>query len=371
MIIKNGLVFQNTGQFEKDIIYIKDGRITDNAQGEVLDAEGLYIVPGLIDIHLHGCGGYDVGDGIPEALQRMARFLLLNGVTAFCPATMALPSSELKRVLKSVSTLKGTEGATILGINLEGTFLSPRKAGAQKKECLQRPDVEYFRELQRIADGGIKLLTIAPELEGAMEFIRELKDSVRISVGHTAANYETAAQAFSEGAVHVTHLYNAMEPMNHREPGVAGAALEAENVMVELIGDGVHLHPSMVRAAFKMFGEDRIILISDSMRACGLGDGQYVLGGQKVYVKDKKANLENGTIAASVCHLMDVVRSVVKMGIPLGTAIKCASYNPAAALGLLEERGSLGKGRVADMVLMDKDLSIRYIIWEGRVTECE
>lgn len=371
MIIKNGLVFQDTGEFEKGTIYIENGRIASNGKGACLDAEGLYVVPGLVDIHLHGCAGYDVCDGSREALEKMAVFLLQNGVMAFCPTTMSLPLSRLKGVLENASSKEGMRGAAIVGINLEGTFLASRKAGAQKKEDLQLPDVQLFKELQEAAGGCIKMLTIAPELPGAMGFIRGLKREVRISVGHTGADYETASMAFAEGASHVTHLYNAMEPLGHRAPGVAGAALDAENVMVELIGDGVHIHPAMVRAAFRMFGMDRIILISDSMRACGLGDGQYGLAGRKVYVKDKRATLEDGTIAASVCHLMDMVRSVVKMGIPLGMAVKCASYNPAAALGLLSERGKLGVGCVADVVLLDKDLNIRYIIQEGRVTACE
>lgn len=370
MIIENGLIFRNTGQFEKGTIYIENGRIAEYSRGEVLNAEGLYVVPGLIDIHVHGCGGCDVGDGTPEALGRMAEFLLANGVMAFCPATMSQPLPELKRVLGNAAAFSEAAGATFLGINLEGTFVSPCKAGAQKKEHLQRPDAAMFGELQKEAGGRIRLVTLAPELPGAIELIRELKDTVRVSLGHTSADYDTAMEAFKEGASHVTHLYNAMEPLDKRQPGIAGAALDAENVMVELITDGVHIHPAMVRATFRMLGEDRIVLISDSMRACGLGDGQYLLGGRRVYVKENRATLEDGTIAASVCHLMDMVRSAVGMGIPLGKAIKCASYNPAKALGLLDKRGSLSIGRIGDVVLLDKDLNIRFIIQEGRVVAC-
>ncbi|MBQ8822137.1 MAG: N-acetylglucosamine-6-phosphate deacetylase [Lachnospiraceae bacterium] len=371
MIIENGLVFRDTGQFEKDTIYIENGRIAETAQGERLDAAGLYIVPGLIDIHLHGCAGFDVCDGTPEVLKGMAEFQLQNGITAFCPATMALPLPELEGVLENVRKTEYTGGAAILGINLEGTFLAPGKAGAQKKENLCPPDLALFQKLQESAGGKIRLLTIAPELPGAMEFIGGIKETVRIALGHTGADYDIAASAFQRGVSHVTHLFNAMEPMGHRRPGVPGAALDAEHVMVELIGDGEHIHPAMVKAVFKMFGEDRIILISDSMRACGMPEGEYTLGGQQVQVKGKKALLADGTIAGSVCHLMDMVRSVVQMGIPLGSAVKCASYNPAKALGVLAERGSLSAGSVADMVLLDKDLNIRYIIQEGRVTTCE
>lgn len=370
MIIENSLIFQDMGQFKKGTIYIENGRITESSKGEILNAEGLYAVPGLIDIHVHGCGGYDVGDGTPEALERMAEFLLLNGIMAFCPTTMARPVPELKMVLENVAAFSGKAGAACLGVNLEGTFVSSCKAGAQRKEYLQSPDVMLFQELQKAAAGCIRLVTLAPELPGATEFIRELKDHVRVSLGHTSADYDTAMAAFAEGASHVTHLYNAMEPFDKRQPGMPGAALDAENVMAELIADGVHVHPAVVRATFQMLGEDRIILISDSMRACGLGDGEYSLGGHRVYVKENKATLEDGTIAASVCHLMDMVRSVVRMGIPLGKAVKCASYNPAKALGLLAERGSLSLGRIGDVVLLDQDLNIRFIIQEGRIVAC-
>lgn len=371
MIVRSGLVFRDEGHFEYDDLYIENGCFLEGADGEILDAEGMYVIPGLIDIHFHGCVGYDFSDGEPSGLKAMAEYQLKNGITAICPATMALPYEELEKALQCAAFYREKGGAALVGVNLEGPFLSERKAGAQKKEYLKRPDQEVFRELQKRAGGLIKLLTIAPELPGAMSFIQELGKDVRISVGHTMADYDTASEAFAAGARHVTHLYNAMEPMGHREPGVVGAAYDREDVMVELIADGEHIHPAVIRSTFQMFGSERIVLISDSMRACGLSDGEYTLGGQNVSVRGKRALLSDGTLAGSVCNLMDMVRSAVRMGIPLGDVVKCASVNPAKALGIYHERGSLRPGRVADAVLLDKDLSIRYIIQEGRVIKCE
>lgn len=367
MIIRNGLVFRDEGHFEYDDLYIENGRFAEGAAGEILDAEGLYVIPGLIDIHFHGCMGHDFSDGNPQGLKVMAEYQLRSGITAICPATMTLPFAELSKALRCAGTYVEKTGAALVGVNMEGPFLSGQKAGAQKREYLQQPDADRFRGLQRQSGELIKLVTIAPELVGALPFIKELGEQVRISIGHTAADYDTASEAFTAGARHVTHLYNAMEPWGHRAPGVVGAAYDAEDVMVELIADGEHIHPAVVRGTFQMFGPERVVLISDSMRACGLSDGEYTLGGQSVCVKGKRALLSDGTLAGSVCNLMDMVRSAVKMGIPLGTAVKCASVNPAKALKIYASRGSLRCGSIADAVLLDKDLNIRYIIQEGRV----
>ncbi len=371
MKIENGLVFRDEGHFEYGTLYIDGDRFAESALGDVLDARDLYVIPGLVDIHLHGCAGYDFSDGTQEALDRIVKYQLENGVTAICPTTMALPRTQLETVLKNVAGYEETCGAAVLGVNLEGTFLSAGKAGAQNRTYLCNPDIEVLHGLQKMAAGKIKLVSVAPELPGAMEFIEKAAKDVRMSVAHTEADYETAAEAFERGARHVTHLYNAMEPFGHRTPGVAGAAFDKNDVMVELIADGVHIHPAVVRATFQMFGAERIILISDSMRACGLSDGEYTLGGQCVTVKGAIATLADGTIAGSVMNLMDMVRCAVKMGIPLEQAVQCASGNPAKALGTFGERGSLRIGSIADAVLLDRDLNIRYIIQEGRVIKCE
>ena len=224
-----------------------------------------------------------------------------------------------------------------------------------------------FRRLQDAANGLIRLVDIAPEEEGAMEFISELKDEVHISFAHTTADYDTAKTGYALGACHATHLYNAMPPFTHREPGVIGAARDSEHCMVELICDGIHIHPSVVRATFQMFGDDRIVLVSDSMRACGLSDGDYTLGGQDVKVVGKLATLKSdGAIAGSVTNLMDCMRTAVKeMGIPLESAVACATMNPAKSVGLYEQYGSITEGKVANVVLLDEDLNIKKIIING------
>lgn len=369
MVIENGFVFRDEGYFERDNLYIENDRIVSVSGGEVIDAEGLYVIPGLVDIHFHGCVGYDFSDGTVAAIEKIAGYQLQHGVTAICLATMTLPIIELEEIMEAAASYKGKCGASLVGIYLEGPFLSSGKAGAQNRAYLCKPDSELFYHLQKKAKGLIKLVSLAPELPGAMEFIKEINKSVRVSLAHTNTDYDVAMAAFAKGARHVTHLYNAMNPFLHRSPGIIGAACDSENVMVELITDGVHIHPAVVRATFKMFGEDKIIFVSDSMRACGLEDGQYWLGGQQVTVKGKMAVLTaDGTLAGSVSNLMDCMKYAVKnMKIPLESAVKCASVNPAKALGIYQERGSLKPGKIADAVLLDKNLNIRYIIREGKV----
>jgi len=252
---------------------------------------------------------------------------------------------------------------------MEGPFISMEKKGAQNGEYIHKPDADMFYRLQKAANGLIKLCDIAPEVEGAMECIETIANDVRVSVAHTAADFDVAEEAFKKGAQHVTHLYNAMPPYSHRAPGVIGAACDNEKVMVELICDGVHSHPATVRTTFKMFGDDRVILISDSMMACGLDDGQYTLGGQDVTVKGNLATLtELGNIAGSVTNLMKCMKKAVKeMQIPLESAVKCATANPAKAIGIFDKYGSLTPGKQADVVLLDKDLEIKYIIKSGEV----
>ena len=251
---------------------------------------------------------------------------------------------------------------------MEGPFISKAKKGAQDAAHILKPDAELFRKLQKEAKGLIKLVDIAPEEEGAMEFIKELKDEVHISFAHTMADYNTAKQGYDLGACHATHLYNAMPPLSHREPGVIGAALDSEHVKVELICDGVHVHPAVVRATFELFGDDRIVMISDSMRATGLGDGIYTLGGQDVKVAGKVAKLvSDGALAGSVTNLMDCVRAaVLDMKIPLESAVACATMNPAKSVGLYDQYGSITVGKAGNLVLLDPDLSLKAVILNGR-----
>lgn len=368
MIIKNVLVYKENKKFEEDTIYIKDGlfvsknKIDEN--DDIIDGDGCYMIPGLIDIHFHGCMGADFCDGTQEAIEIIAQYEASEGITTIVPATMTVSEEELFEVMKSAAAYKNEKGAILAGINMEGPFISKEKKGAQAEEYIQKPNVKLFRKLQDAAGGLIRLCDIAPEEDGAMEFIEELKNEVNISLAHTTANYSTAKKAYDLGACHATHLYNAMPAFAHRDPGVVGAAFDSKNVYVELICDGVHIHPAVVRAAIEMFGADRVVMISDSMRATGLTDGEYTLGGQAVTVVGKLATLaSDGTIAGSCTNLMDCVRTAVKeMGIPLETAIGCATMNPAKSVGIYEKYGSISEGKVANIVLLNKDLSIKNVI---------
>ena len=369
MIIKNGLVFTEDGRFEHKDLYIDGDKIVSSAEGTTIDATDCYVIPGLTDIHFHACVGYDFCDGTHEAIEKMAEYELQNGITTICPASMTFSEEQLTEIFAAAASYENKKGATLVGINMEGPFISMEKKGAQNGEYIHKPDADMFFRLQKAAGGLIKLCDIAPEVEGAMECIEKIAENVRVSVAHTAADFDTADEAFKKGACHVTHLYNAMPPYSHRAPGVIGAACDNEHVMVELICDGVHSHPATVRTTFKMFGDDRVVLISDSMMACGLEDGQYTLGGQAVTVKGNLATLtELGNIAGSVTNLMKCMCKAVKeMGIPLESAVKCATANPAKAIGIYDKYGSLTEGKQADIVLLDKELNIKHIIKAGEL----
>lgn len=370
MIIKNAEVFVENGTFEKKEIHIANDRIVAATEdATVIDGTNCIAIPGLTDIHFHGCVGYDFCDGKEEAIQAIADYQLKNGVMAICPATMTLSEEELTTICEAAANHKNGVGSDLVGINMEGPFISLAKKGAQNPKYITAPDVAMFNRLQDKANGLVKLVDIAPEEEGADTFINELKDKVTISVAHTTADYDTASNAFQKGASHVTHLYNAMPPFTHRAPGVVGAACENKDVRVELICDGVHIHPSAVRTTFQMFGDDRICLISDSMMATGLDDGDYALGGQPVKVVGNLATLADGTIAGSATNLMDCVRVAVKdMHIPLASAIKCATVNPSKEIGIYDNYGSIEVGKYANIVLLDKDtLETKAIIFKGNV----
>jgi N-acetylglucosamine-6-phosphate deacetylase len=372
MLIKNAVVFQERGEFTPGDIAISGQYFSEASAGEdVFDASGCYAIPGLIDVHLHGCVRHDFSDGDAAGIEAMAGYQAQNGVTAICPATMTLPEESLAAACRAMAAYSGENGAAIVGINLEGPFISPGKLGAQNPAYVRKPDEAMVRRLQQAANGLVKLLAIAPETEGAMELIGAVSGEIVCSLAHTAADYKTAAEAFSRGARQVTHLYNAMPPFTHREPGVVGAALDCPECRVELICDNVHIHPSVVRATLRMFGDDRVIMISDSMMATGMKDGDYELGGLAVQVKGNTARLaENGAIAGSVTNLMNCVRTAVKeMGVPLASAVKCASVNPAKAIGVFDERGSIAPGKYADLVLLREDLSIHSVFLKGKMLQ--
>lgn len=370
MKIINGLVFHENQGFLAETLYVENGLFAEHTTDDtVIDAEGCYVIPGLIDIHFHGCMGHDFCDASLEGLAAMAEYELSQGITSICPASMTLPQDMLVNICKNGHLFAANQSllsqARLVGINLEGPFISYEKRGAQNPDYIACADFEMTKVLQEASGGLIKLLTIAPETEGAMDFIRKMKSSrlknISISIGHTTSDYDTAMAAFSNGADHVTHLFNAMPGFTHRAPGVIGAAFDTKNCFVEIICDGVHIHPSAVRAAFSMFTDDRIVLISDSMMAAGMPDGMYALGRQDVCVKGNHAVLKDGTLAGSVTNLADCMRTAVSMGIPLESAVKSASINPARSIGIDEQYGSLEIGKTADFVLLRSDLSLREV----------
>lgn len=382
MLIKNVKVYTEEKIFEDGEIIIRDGVFTEErdgmeeAGGTVIDGEGCYAIPGLIDLHFHGCMGYDFCDGTKEAIEEIAKYEASIGVTAISPATMTLPVEELKAILAVAASYRKTagkenpKGADLIGVNMEGPFISAEKKGAQDERHIIPCREEICQQFLDSSEGLVKLVGIAPESnENFPEFVRRMKDRVKISLAHTNADYDTAKAAFDAGACHAVHLYNAMPAFTHRAPGVVGAVSDSPHVNAELICDGVHIHPSVVRAAFQMLGEERMILISDSMRATGMPDGRYTLGGLEVDVVGNHATLvSDGALAGSATNLMDCMRTAVqKMGIPLETAVACATMNPAKALGEYERYGSITPGKKGNVVLLDRGLNLRMVIKDGVV----
>ena len=328
-----------------------------------------YALPGLVDIHFHGAVGHDFCDADEAGLQAIADFEASKGVLAICPATMTFSEEILNGIMDVAAAHKNERGADLVGINMEGPYISPKKVGAQNPKYVMAADAGMFRRLQARSGGLIKLVDVAPEEPGNLDFIRECRDEVRISIAHTCTDYDTAKAAFAAGASHMTHLYNAMPGITHREPGPIIAALE-DGAEVELITDNVHIHPAMVRFTFNTFGADRVILIADSMMACGLPDGQYSLGGQAVTVRGPRATLteQPGTIAGSATCLFDCMkRAVLDMGVPLESAVRAATLNPARSIGIDGDYGSLDAGRYGNVVLVDDKLDIVKVIRHGEV----
>ena len=365
--VKGGIVL--VGNCIQSVYEEKD---TPQLNQEVIDGKGNYAIPGLIDLHFHGCKGDDFCDGKKDALGRIAEYEASVGVTAIAPATMTLPVEELEHILQVAAEYKketrDCHKADLLGINMEGPFISHVKKGAQDEKNILPCNVEICDRFLKASEGLVKFIGVAPEeSSNAIEFIKEVSSRVNVSLAHTNADYETAMAACKAGVNHAVHLYNAMPAFSHRAPGVVGAVFDSKDVMAEIICDGIHIHPSVVRATFQMMGADRMILISDSMRATGMPDGQYTLGGLDVKVVGRLATLvSDGAIAGSATNLMDCMRTVVKkMGIPLETAVACATMNPAKALGEYENYGSITPGKKGNVVLLDSELNLKMVVKEG------
>jgi N-acetylglucosamine-6-phosphate deacetylase len=383
MVIDNVLVYTENKEFVKGGIVLendtiksvyKDGEKPQVDNDKVIDGNGAFAIPGLIDLHFHGCKGDDFCDASKEAIEHIAKYECSVGVTSIAPATMTLPVAELENVLKTAAeyneTSHGSDCADLIGVNMEGPFISKVKKGAQDERNIIPCNEQVLERFLKASNGLVKFIGIAPEeSDNSIEFIKNVKDKVNVSLAHTNSDYDTAMKAFAAGANHAVHLYNAMPPFTHRASGVVGAVSDSENVMAEIICDGIHIHPSVVRATFKMMGADRMILISDSMRATGMPDGTYTLGGLDVNVVGKRATLvSDGAIAGSVTNLMDCMRTVVKdMNIPLETAVGCATINPAKSLGVYDKYGSISVGKKANVVLLGSELELKMVVKDGEI----
>ena len=373
MRYENGWIFAD-GRFVRGGFSVENGRfahVLEDVPGPAEDLDGALVIPGLVDIHVHGCAGADFSDGDYAGLVRMARYLARRGVTSFAPASMTLPYDALDKAFHAAARLRReglADGARLMGIQMEGPFLSREKRGSQNPAYLRLPDWDSFLRLYDAAEGLLRIVDVAPELPGAVEFTRRASEKCRVSVAHTAAGYDQAAAVFDAGATHLTHLFNAMSGIHHRHPGPIGAASERENVTAELICDGIHVHPSAVRMAFRLF-PGRICLISDALRCCGMADGSYSLGGQEILLSGGVARLTGGAIAGSAADLYQCMRRAVSFGIPREQAVWAATALPARVIGRESETGAIADGRAADCVICGGELEPEAVYLGGKRLE--
>lgn len=361
MELKNVKIFVDHHFITGDIVF-QDTVTAIRAHDGAWD--GRYVIPGLVDIHTHGAVGEDFSDGKPQGLQPLADYYARHGVTSYLATTMTLPGEVLTTAMHTIRDFRRQGGAKCAGVHLEGPFLSMGKRGAQAACNLHQPDTAMFHRLNEASGGQVRLVTVACEEPGAMEFIQEISKECTVSLGHTTADYDTAMEAFRRGATHATHLFNGMPAFLHRAPGVVGAALDS-GASVELICDGIHIHPSVIRATARLFGET-LNLISDSLRCAGMPDGDYELGGQPITVKNGKATLTGtDTLAGSSISMVDALRNVVKFGLPLEAAVYAASTAPAEAAGL-SDIGAIEPGRAADLLVLDQELNLKAVFVDGQ-----
>ena len=373
MLFQNATIFTEDFRFIKGSFTVENGRFGRVYEGiestEGVNLQGAYVIPGLIDVHNHGNSGADFSDGDYEGLKRMAAYLAANGVTSFAPASMTLPYDVLERAFATAAQLKAEQpagSARLMGIQMEGPFFCMKKKGAQNGDYLKDPDFDAFKRLYDGCGGLIRIVDLAPELPGSVEFVQKTKELCTVSIAHTDSDYDHAKAAIDAGVTHLTHLFNAMPPIHHRNPGVIAAAAENPAVRAELICDGIHVHPASIRLAFRLFGPERMVLISDALRCCGMPDGQYELGGQDVFLKGKTCTLADGTLAGSVTNLFGCMQNVISYGIAPEAAIRAASYNPACALGVQDEVGSIAPGKLADFVVCDAGWNRQAVYLGGK-----
>ena len=374
MFYKNARIFTSDFTFKTGAFEVVDGKfgkiLPENVPEDAIDLGGATVIPGLIEVHSHGNSGYDFSDGNYEGLKEMAKFYLSCGVTSFAPASMTLPYEVLEKAYADAKRLveEAPEGCAVLrGIHMEGPYFSYKKRGAQNADYLKVPDFEGFKKLYDGCGGLIRIADIAPELPGAVAFIEKAKDLCTVSIAHTDCTYDQAKAAVDAGVTHLTHLYNAMPGVHHRNPGVIPAGAENKNVRAEIICDGLHIHPASVRLAFTLFGGERMIIVSDSGRCAGQPDGtRFDIGGQFATVVDGVAKLDDGTIACSASNMWACLANVVSWGIAEEDAVRAASYNPACAIGADKLVGSIEEGKIADFIVCDPSYTAKRVFLAGK-----
>ena len=374
MFYKNARIFTGDFTFENGAFEVVDGKfgavLPQDVPQDAIDLQGATVIPGLIEVHSHGNSGYDFSDGDYEGLVEMARYYLRCGVTSFAPASMTLPYDVLKKAFATAKRIveEKPQGCSILrGIQMEGPYFSYKKRGAQNADYLKEPDFEGFKKLYDACGGLVGIVDVAPELPGAAAFIEKAKELCTVSIAHTDSDYDHAKAAIDAGVTHLTHLYNAMPGIHHRNPGVIPAAVENKNVRAEIICDGMHIHPASVRLAFSMFGGERMILVSDSGRCAGQPDGtRFDLGGQTAQLIDGVAKLADGTIACSAANLWQCLTNVISWGIAEEDAVRAATYNPACALGVQDVVGSIETGKQADFIVCGAGYADKRVFLAGQ-----
>ena len=373
MFYKNARIYCSDFTFREGAFEVVDGKLGAILPVTVpegaIDLGGATVIPGLVEVHSHGNSGADFSDGDYEGLKAMAKYFAQCGVTSFAPASMTLPYDVLSKAFATAKMLKeeAPEGySRIMGIQMEGPYFSYAKRGAQNPDYLKEPDFEGFKKLYEECGGLVRIVDIAPELPGAAEFVAKAKELCTVSIAHTDSDYDHAKAAVDAGVTHLTHLYNAMPAIHHRNPGVIPACVENENVQAEIICDGYHIHPASVRLAFAMF-KNRMVLVSDSGRCAGQPEGyQFDLGGQMAEIRGGVAKLVGSeTIACSASNLWTCLTNAISWGVPEEEAIRAASYNPAKALGVQDQIGSIETGKLADFLVCSADYSQKRIFLAG------
>ena len=377
-VLINGCIYTEREKIDKGYVIIKNGKIAGLGNGnyegelETYDMKGRHILPGFIDMHIHGGYGEDAMDGSFDGLKHLSESLLSEGTTSYVPTTMTQSEQNIKAALKNIADYQSQQdryqAAEVVGVHLEGPFISEHKVGAQNPKYVQRPTVEKLQQFQESANNQIKVITFAPEVKGALALLQSFKDKIRFSIGHSVATFEETNKAAQNGARHVTHLYNAATPFEHRKPGVFGAAWTNDDLHTEIIVDGVHSHPAAVKIAYKQKGNSRFFLITDAMRAKGMPEGEYDLGGQNVIVKGTEARLESGALAGSILKMNDGLNNLINYtGDSLENLWRVTSLNQAKALKIDDRKGSLKVGNDADIVVLDNDINVQLTIKPGKM----